>query len=183
MGILKGSEIEGSAKRIFSKSLGSPDALSADGCHAALSLSGSAQTITTGIANPDVPRNVTLVSSGTQADDVVITGTDENGVAVTDTLTINNTATIQGVKAFSTITQIVYPIDDGSSVNITVGYGDVLGLGLLLSRDSVVAAYLNGVKEGTAPAVTFSSSVVASNTVDLDSATDGNAVIVDYYES
>lgn len=174
-------EIEGSAKRVSSKSLGSPEALSADGCHAALALTASPQTITTGITDPDVPRNVTIVANEAQTGDVVVTGTDENGVAVEDTIALDGTTTVQGVKAFATVTQIVYPVDAGTLVS--VGYGDVLGLGLLLARDSVVHAYFGGVKEATAPTVAFSSTVVASNTVLLDSAMDGSAVIIDYYES
>ncbi|MBA7564452.1 hypothetical protein ES708_06115 [subsurface metagenome] len=178
----EGQVLEGTAKRVFSKSLGSPEALSADGCHAALALTTEVQTITTDITNPDVPRNVTVVATEAQADDVVVTGTDENGVAVEETLTLDGATPVLGLKAFATVTQIVYPIkDDGASVS--VGYGDVLGLGLLLSRDSIVHAYFNGVLETTRPAVVFSSTVVASNTALLNSAMDGSAVIIDYYES
>lgn len=181
MAVLKGKEIEGSAKRVFSKSLGSPEALSADGCHAALALTGEVQTITTGITDPDVPRNVTIVANEAQTGNVVVTGTDENGVAVTDTIALDGTNTVQGVKAFAAVTQIVYPVDTGTEVS--VGYGDKLGLGLLLSRDSIVHAFFGGVRETTRPTVAFSSTVLASNTALLNSAMDGSAVIIDYYES
>ena len=184
MGVLKGLEIEGSAKRIFSKALGTPDALSADGCHAALSLTSGVQTVTIGITDPDMPRNVTLVASAAQTGDVVVTGTDENGVAVSDTITINGAATVQGVKAFKAVAQIVYPVISNGGADISIGYGDKLGLGILLSRDSIIHAFFGGVLEGTRPTVTFSSTVLASNTALLNSATNASsAVIIDYYES
>ena len=50
-------------------------------------------------------------------------------------------------------------------------------------RDTVLHAYLGGTKEATRPTVTNSGASRELNTVTLNSALNGSAVVVDYYES
>lgn len=181
---------DGTGTRIISKSLGSPAAASNTAVHAAVTDNGSEQTVTSAITDPDVPRCITATAGGTAADikaiQVTINGTDADGATITEDLpafTENNAGTVTGSKAFATVTSIVIPAHDGTGATTAIGTGDKLGLGAHLARNTVIAAYLDGAKEGTAPTVAVSASALSSNTVDLNSATNGDEVIVDYYQS
>lgn len=138
---------------------------------------------------PDVPRNITATSGGTAADigaiQVTVTGVNVWGQAISETLpvfTANSATTVVGSKAFYRVTGVTIPAHDGTGATTSIGTGAKLGLPTTLSRNTVVAAYLNGVKEGTAPTVAFDSDEVEKNTVTLNSALDGSNVIVDYYK-
>lgn len=165
------------------------DAVAADtgGIHAAVTDNGSTQTITTGITDPAVPRNVTATAGGTAGDikaiQVTITGTDYADQVITETLpafTVNTTGTVQGNKAFKTITEISIPAHDGTGATTEIGWGEKLGLPDKLPTNTVLLASLGGTKEGTAPTVTASASALASNTVDLNSALNGSEVAIYY---
>lgn len=152
--------------------------------------SGGPQVISTGITNPGVPRNITATAGGTAGDikavQVTITGTNVNDETITETLpvfTVDTAGTVTGSKAFKTVTSYSVPAMDGTGATVAIGVGAKLGLNETLSRNSVLAAFLNGTKEGTAPTVAFSSSAVESNTVTLNSALNGTDVIIDYYQS
>lgn len=139
---------------------------------------------------PDVCRNITATAGGTAADigaiQVTITGTDMRDDVITEDLpafTVNTAGTVQSTKAFKTVTAVSIPAHDGTGATTSIGVGDKLGLPYKNDRNTVLAAFLNGTKEGTAPTVTSSASVLASNTVDLNSALDGNEVVIDYYNA
>lgn len=158
--------------------------------HAAVTDNGAPQTITTGITQPTSPRNVTATAGGTNTDikaiQVVITGTNAEGAVITETLpafTVDTAGIVTGSKAFASITSITIPAHDGTGATTAIGYGAKIGLPARLSRNSVIAAYLNGTKEGTAPTVAVSSTVLESNTATLNSALNGNDVILDFYQS
>jgi len=131
-------------------------------------------------------RNVTVtVTADGNADTmgtVTVTGTDRAGAALTEAITPVAGSTVQGTKAFKTVTGVVGAdwVINGNNDHIVVGFGDLLGLADKLSVNSVLFASLNGVREGTAPTVTVSSSVLALNTVDLSSALNGTTVDVFY---
>ena len=97
--------------------------------------------------------------------------------------TVNTATTVVGSKAFKTVTQVDIPTHDGNGATTSVGLGAKLGLGSTFSRDTVIAAFQDGVYETTRPTVTFSSSAVESNTVDLNTAMGGEAVLIDHYIS
>lgn len=61
---------------------------------------------------------------------------------------------------------------------ISVGWNDKLGLPYKLPHDTVLAAYLDNVREDTAPTVATDEDNIEGNTVDLESALDGSAVDV-----
>lgn len=176
-------------QRVYASSvdIGSPALGTTTFVHAAVTDTGSPQTITTAITNPVVPRNITATAGGTAADvkaiQVTINGTDMNDAVITEDLpafTVNTTGTVVGSKAFKTVTSIVIPAHDGTGATTAIGTGAKLGLPDKLSRNTVMAAYLNGVREATAPTVTVSSTVLSSNTATLNSALDGSAVVIDY---
>ncbi len=167
-----------------------PAAASNTAVHAAVTDNGGTQTVTTAITNPDVPRNVTATSGGIGADikaiQVTVTGTNEEGATISETLpifTVNTPTTVVGSKIFATVTSISIPAHDGTGATTAIGSGSKIGLGDRLSRNTVVAAYLNNSKEGTDPTVAVSSSAIESNSVLLNSALDGTEVAIDYYRS
>jgi hypothetical protein len=188
MGVITGGKIiEGARQRGASKSLGSPALGTTTAVHAAVTDTGAPQVITTGITNPPTPRNVTATAGGTAGDikaiQVTVAGTNEEGVAISEQLpafTVDTAGTVVGSKAFKTVTSITIPAHDGTGATTAVGLGAKLGLGERLSRNSVRSAYLNGVLEATPPTVAVSASALESNTVTLNSALAGTAVVVDY---
>ncbi len=176
----------GRGRRIQSLALGSPALGTTTAVKTAVTDNGSTQTVTSGITNPDVPRNVTATAGGTSGDikaiQVIVTGTNADDKAISETLpafTVNTAGTVTGSKAFKTITSIEIPAHDGTGATTAIGLGAKVGLGVCLSRNTVQAAYLGGALEGTAPTVAVSSSAIESNTATLNSALDGSAVIVD----
>lgn len=167
--------------------LGSPAVGAVAAVRAAHTDTGSQVVLTSGITNPAVPRNITATAGGTAADvkaiQVIVTGTDAQGDEITETLpafTVNTTGTVTGNKAFATVTSITIPAHDGTGATTSIGTGAKLGLGALLAKDTILNAYLGGVREGTRPTVAFSSTVLADNTVTLNSALNGTAVSVDF---
>ncbi len=183
------SKITGSESRIFDLDLGSPALGGVADVLAAVTDDGTEQTITTGFTDPPTPRVISASSAGTAGDikaiQVTVNGLDANGVAISEVLpvfTVNTATTVVGAKAFASITSVVIPAHDGTGATTSFGLGDILGLGVPLTRNSVLATFFGGVREATLPAVAFNGSAVESNTIDLDSALDGSAVLVDYYE-
>lgn len=179
----------GAASRIFQKSLGSPALGGVADVLAAVTDDGTEQTITTGFTQPPTPRTVSASSAGTAGDikaiQVTVNGLDENGGVISEVLpifTVNTATTVQGAKVFASITSFVIPAHDGNGATTSLGLGDILGLGFVHPRDTVLRTFFNGVKEGTDAAVTFNSTDVESNTIDLNSALDGSEVLVDYYK-
>jgi hypothetical protein len=190
MGIIQGGHVAEGAVGLFSYAVGSPALGATTAVRAAVTDNGAQQVITSSITNPAVCRNVTATSGGTAADikaiQVVVTGTNIHDEVISETLpvfTVNTATTVVGSKAFKTVTSITIPAHDGTGATTSVGTGAKLGLPYKFSRNGVLAAFLNGTKEGTAPTVAVSSSAVESNTVTLNSALDGNAVIIDGYTS
>jgi len=174
--------------RILSATYTAPAVAATTAVHAAVTDTGVDVTVTTAITNPDNPRNITATSGGTSADikavQVIITGTNIYGEPLTETLpvfTVNSPTTVVGNKAFATVTSILIPAHDGTGATTAIGTGSKLGLPVKLSRNTVVAAFLGGVKEGTAPTVATSSTLHSANTVTLNSALNSSDVIVDYY--
>jgi len=161
----------------------------ATGETAAVDFSGgetSDDVLVTGITSPSAPRNITATSDGTAGDigaiQVIIEGTNFFDEAITETLpafTANSKTTVAGNKAFKTVTKITIPAHDGLAATTAIGWGDKLGLPYLLTRNTVLGAYLDNAKEGTAPAVTVSATAIESNTIDLASALAGKVVDVD----
>jgi hypothetical protein len=163
---------------------------SATGIHAAVTDNGAPQTITTAINQPDVPRTITATSGGTAGDikpiQVVITGTNAEDVVITETLPVfteNTATTVVGLKAFKTVTSILIPAHDGTGATTAIGFSDVIGIGHRLARNTVAAAYLNNVLEGTAPTVVVSATAIESNTADLNSALNSTQVVLELVQT
>jgi hypothetical protein len=150
---------------------------------------GIAQTLTP-TTQPDVPRVISATAGGTGGDiaavSVIVHGTDTEGAVISETLpafTVNTAGTKTGVKSFVSVTSFTVPGMDGSGATVSLGTGPSLGLPVRLSRNSVMGAFLDGIKEATAPTVVFDATNISGNTVLLSSTLNGKSVIVDYYDS
>lgn len=86
-------------------------------------------------------------------------------IAMTDT---PSTAVTFGASA-NTTAGVAYD-------TVSIGWGDKLGLPYKLAHNTVLAAYLNNVREGTAPTVTVDADEIEKNTIDLNSALNGSPV-------
>lgn len=141
-------------------------------------LTTAAQVITTGITNPSVPRNISITGSATGiAGNVVIKGTNYNGDSISETIALSGTSTVEGAKAFKTVTEIDLPIKtNASGDSISVGLGEILGLPYKLSKNTVLEAFVDNTKESTVPTVVTNASTLESNTIKLNTALSGKAV-------
>jgi len=181
-----GRSREGTARALQTFSAGSP-ALGTATAVLAATASAAASTVTTGITRPDVPRCLTATPGGTAANvlavSVIINGTDITGKVISETLpafTAGALTAVTGVKAFKTVTSIALPIV-GAATTVAIGTSANLGLPVPLSRNRIFNAYLNGVKEATAPTLIMNSDV-AQTVMTLNSALNGTAVELDYFE-
>lgn len=148
--------------------------------HAAITLPTSGTTIvTTAITNPAVPRALRIKGNAAGiTGNVVIAGTNYAGEAITETIAANGDSAVEGSKAFKTVTSITVPTRTQASDSISIGFNEKLGLPYKLTLNTVLNAYLDNAKEGTAPTVTVSATAIESNTIDLNSALDGKVVDV-----
>lgn len=141
--------------------------------------------VTTFAGQPDVPRNLTVKGNDANVTgNVTVTGLNARGQAISETIALNAANVVAGSKAFLEVTSISLPkYAVANTERIRVGLGAKLGLPAALDRNTVLAAFLAGVREATAPAVTVDADEVEKNTVTLNSALNGSAVIVDFYET
>ena len=71
-------------------------------------------------------RNIRVVSDGAATSTVTILGRDYLGQVVTETLTLNGTTTVEGVKAFKYVDKVTWAAT--ASRTVDVGWGNKLGL-------------------------------------------------------
>lgn len=140
---------------------------------AATALTTAAQDIITGITQPPTPRVLSITgSASTAVGNVVITGTDAAGEALSETLTSTGAATVVGTKAFATVTKITLPLlalPDGET--ISVGLAGAFGIPYKLPYDTILKIY-NGGTATTVASSSFSATVLASNYIVPTSALD-----------
>jgi hypothetical protein len=158
-------------------------ALDVDGILDGQTVSASAvTTVTTFLAQPPYPRNITILPGGTTGDvkasTITVHGTNFADKAISEDFAFlaDATAAKVGVKAFKTITSIVIPAQDGANATFDVGWGDVMGLPFFADENRVLRALDDGVVETTAPAVTFHATELEKNTVDLHTANNGSVI-------
>jgi len=154
--------------------------------------STAATTITTFLAQPPYSRSVTVIASDGTAAHVkanstcTITGTNIDDVAISDVLTFeaNQETAEETIKAFKTITSIVFSAMDGAA-KFDVGYGEKIGLPFKLSDAAkdrpFIEATLDGVIEATAPGITADADELEKNLIDLNSDLNGKEVCIYYW--
>jgi len=87
------------------------EAADTDGIMAATNLAAAVQTITAGLGAPAYPRNVTIDGSVSGiTGNIVVTGVNIAGDAITETLALNGATAKVGAKAFKAITSIALPV-------------------------------------------------------------------------
>lgn len=145
-------------------------------------------TISTFLAQPDVPRNIVITTGGTTADcklaTVVVNGTNFFDVAISENFAIadNQAGATTGVKAFKTVTSVVIPAQDGAGCTYKVGTGAKLGLkACMATADHYFHTGFGGVKEATAATVVASATAVENNTITLNSALDGSSNVIAFF--
>jgi len=86
-------------------------AASAAGVMALTNLGAAVQDIAASLTNPAVPRCLSIVGnvSGITGN-VVVTGANFAGEVITETLALNGTGTVNGSKAFKTVTNVHLPV-------------------------------------------------------------------------
>lgn len=151
---------------------------SAVGIHAAIAMAAIVQSIVAGFTQPSVPRNITIKGNAVgNAGNVTIHGTNYENVAISEVIALNGATEVLGVKAFKTITSVDLPVETHAGTDTTsIGFGEVLGLPYKRAHNTVLFAFLNNVKEATAPTVLSNIAAIESNTIDLNSALVGTAV-------
>lgn len=151
---LEGTEAQ--AVRVIS--LGAPAAADVDGICAAQAVAGAGNaTINGALASGgsvtlDVPRGLQVDSSdaGDTTQTVTITGTDVYGKALVETIALNGTTDVEGLKAFKTVAQVA--VSAALTGNLTVGTTKRLGLPYRPVRGGFIRGRLG---EDTADAGTY----------------------------
>ena len=159
---------------------GSTNVLSAN----AGNTSTAAASATTFLAQPDVPRNLSITPGGTTADvaacTVTVTGTDYFGRTLSEGfafLANASTATV-GSKAFKTVSSVSFPAnceDSPFTATWSVGFGEKLGLKRCLANaGNVLMSTVAGAYESTRPTVAANVSQVSGNTADFNGTMNGS---------
>lgn len=132
-------------------------------------------------AQPSCAKNITATVGGTagsiKAVQVTVHGFDVAGNALEEDLpafTVDTAGTVTGSKAFASVTKVSVPAMDGAGVTVSIGFGEKLGLPFKLGHDTLLFGSKAGTREATDPTLAVSSTVLASNTIDFNSALDGS---------
>ncbi len=145
-----------------------------------------AYTVAAGTPAGGGAMNVTVTNTTNGAFDtpgtIDIVGTDIDDQVLLETIIPATNATVQGTQAFKTVVSVtgVAWVTDGTDDDLEVGFGELIGLPDYMTHDTVLFAIFNNVREGTHPTVTSSTTVLALNTVDLNTALDGSVVVIYY---
>ena len=118
--------------------------------------SSAAQTLTTFTAQPDYPRVLRVAAASSNSGNVVVTGTNQWGESITDTIVFGASKITNGVKAFKTVTSIVIPatVPSTSAPTYGIGLANLFGLDRkVASVAAVIRGAVNGTAETTAPIV------------------------------
>ncbi len=147
--------------------LGSPLTLDADGICAAQNIAEAGDLdidgalASGGTVTLDVPRNVIADSGGADTAVLTVYGTDVHGEEMVESITLNGTTAVPGVKAFKTITRVAASAQISNSAFL--GTGDVLGLPVRLPSAGYV---LKELEDGAAAS---SGTLVAGLALDTES--------------
>lgn len=160
---------------LFSVNFGSPAALAATGICAAQAISGSNVSASIngtlasgGAVTVDYDRSVSVVSSGAgdTTQTVTVRGKDRYGVSMAETLTLNGTTTVNGLKAFKTITSVT--VSATMAGNLSVGVGNKFGIPYFLQSGAYrVLEIVNGAAVTTGTLVAGATAKPTATTGDV----------------
>ena len=167
--------------------------IDADTTHVAedIETSGAAATeVTSGLYNPDVPRNLTVtVAADTDTDiaggDITAEGRNVEGKHVEESFTVTDDTpeTLEGDIAMKEVTKVSIPQQDGDSVTVSVGVGNKLGLNHRIAENHSTRLAVgegDGIELENPTAQQRSGDYVELNTVTPDSALDGETALRAY---
>lgn len=110
---------------------------------AAGNLTINGATASGGVATLDVPRCVSIVSTGADTTQTAtVYGTDAYGIPMTETITFNSTTTVSGQKAFKTVTRVA--ISAALAGNASVGSTDIFGIPFRTNSRNYLLTAWNG---------------------------------------
>lgn len=126
---------------------------------------GAQNAYATGIVQPGHPRVLSITGGASGQNGIVtIRGKDVDGNTITDAITSNGTAVVQGTKAFKKVTSIDLPaFTNDTSDTIAVGTTTKLGFTRKLEHNTVMFTFVDDALEGTPPTVTASKTAVSGN--------------------
>ena len=107
-------------------------------------LSATGSLVSGGVATFDVPRAVSLTSTANNSGlGVTVNGTDVYGVTMSEKITGPNNTTVNGAKAFKTVTSLTAT---GIVTALSAGSSDVYGLPVRIAdKGKVLGMYMDGV--------------------------------------
>tara|TARA_R110001592_G_scaffold6260_1_gene33698 strand:- start:212 stop:820 length:609 start_codon:yes stop_codon:yes gene_type:complete len=133
-------------------------AIDADGISVAAAVGNNANLVLGGALTSggavtfDEPRNITILSAGNDSSkSFTVTGTDEQGDAVTESITGANAGTATGSTFFTTISQIAAVGNPAG--NVSAGSGSSIAAPIFKGRLRLRGLY--AVNTGTAGTITF----------------------------
>jgi hypothetical protein len=111
-------------------------------------------TGSSGVLN--VPRAVTITTSGAVIGNALVRGTDVHGNVVTETVALISNLTATSAACFATVTQIILPAQAGPGQTAWAGVADVLGASqhMDVALGGVVPVLIQEVVDGAAVAPT-----------------------------
>jgi hypothetical protein len=146
--------------------------------------SASATSVSTFVAQPDVPRNLVITPGGTTADvaacTITVTGTNYFGTAITEDFTFldNASSATTGSKAFKTVSSVAWAAsceDSPFGATWSIGYGEKLGLNRCMTyAGHFVFSTVAGAYESTRATVAANATGVESNTADFNGTMNGS---------
>jgi hypothetical protein len=146
--------------------------------------SAAVVTLTSFLAQPDVPRNIVITPGATTGDVescvIVVSGTNIFNAAITENFTFAADASSAqtGAKAFKTVSSVVFPANcesGGFNASWTIGIGEKIGLNRCMANNgSIVQTNVGGAKETTFPTVVSDSDEVEKNTADFNGTMNGS---------
>lgn len=127
---------------------------------------------------PECARVLTITgNAATAIGNVVFTGKDISGAAITETIVSTGAATVTGTKAFAYIDSVVLPARGAPGDTIAVGTADKFGLPYKLERNTVLAIYNNNTAT-TVASIGTSTTELCKNFIDPTQALNGSDVDV-----
>lgn len=160
---------------------------------AATSAATTVVTVTSGLTDPDVPRNLTVTPGGTTADIrdsfVTVNGTNIEGKPISEGFKFadQTASAVTGVKAFRTVTSVVIGQQGSSSPTFSVGTGNKLGVNhRLFNQNTTVKVYTSSAVYGAltlqnAPTVVSNEQNLENNTVTPATVPNGSLIFNIFY--
>lgn len=151
----------------------------------------SGVTLSSFLAQPDVPRVLTITPGGTTADvascAIVVSGRSINDALLTNTINIASQASsiVTSSAAFKSVSSVVFPDNcekGGFAATWSIGIGGKLGLRKCVSGDGYwLQSMTNGVYDSTRAVIVASASNIAGNTASFATTLDGSKTINGFF--